>query len=152
MAKKQTKAQKITDLHTAYQKIRAGQPIKREGRKDGSTSTKPIFDGLPDKVESDVLAEVLSWLRAKNVFADRNNTGSGQIGTSGFYHYGIKDGGDIIGLLPSGQHFELEIKRGRGGTWSKGQQKRCIEIRENNGLYFLIHSVQEIEYYFRDLI
>jgi len=26
------------------------------------------------------------------------------------------------------------------------------KIRENNGLYFVVHGVEELEYYFKDLI
>jgi hypothetical protein len=61
------------------------------------------------------------------------------------YRYGIKDAGDIIGLLPSGRHLEIECKRGRGGSWSLGQQHRCKIIRENNGVYMLVHGLPELE-------
>jgi hypothetical protein len=121
--------------------------------KDGSVMTKPIFNDMPDILESKVLEDCLAWLKSNRIFADRNNVGEGQLGCSdAYYRFGIKNGGDIIGCLPNGRHFEIECKRGRGGKWSKGQQERCVELRENNGLYFLVHGTEELEYYFRDLI
>lgn len=94
----------------------------------------------------------MKWLRKHGIMCNRNNTGAGQMGTSGFYSYGIKNGGDIIGLLPTGQHFEIEVKRGKGGRLSKGQQKRMQDIRANNGLYFVVHGLSELEHYFEGLI
>jgi hypothetical protein len=68
------------------------------------------------------------------------------------YRYGIKDAGDIIGCLPDGRHYELELKRGKGGSWSKDQQKRCDKVRASNGVYLLIHGVPELETMFLPLI
>lgn len=148
--KRQTVAQKKADLAVAIRQIRDGTPVKRETRRDGSLLTSPIIP-VPDKVEADVLSECLTWFKRKNILCDRNNTGSGTLGASGFYHYGIKNGGDIIGVLPNGIHFEVECKRGKGGSWSAGQQKRCQDIVSNNGLYFIVHGVEELEIYFRGL-
>jgi len=145
--KRQSKAQKFNDLANAVNQINAGDKVKRIGRKDGSIGTKPVVP-CPDLPESDVLKGCLSWLRKHRVFCNRNNVGAGTMGASGFYSYGIKNGGDIIGLLPTGQHFEIECKAGYGGTLSKGQRKRMKDIRDNRGLYFVVHGVPELEYYF----
>ncbi|MBE3140129.1 MAG: hypothetical protein IMZ53_06060 [Thermoplasmata archaeon] len=148
--KKQTKAQKIADQYTAFKCMQNNEPIKRSTARDGSIATHPIFD-VPDKPESKVLEECQAWLKSVGILAWRNNTGSGTLGSSGFYHYGITDGGDITGLLPDGKHFEIECKKGKGGRWTVGQQTRCLEVRENKGLYFLVHGVEELEYYFKGL-
>jgi hypothetical protein len=150
--KKQTVVEKCRDIFTVFKKIRNGEPVKREGTKDGSIPTKPIFDNLPNILESEVLKECLVWFKRNNILAWRNNTGSGTLGMSGFYHYGITDGGDIIGMLPNGIHFEIETKAGKGGRWTVGQQIRSIEIKENHGHYFLVHGLEELEYYFKGLI
>ena len=147
MAKKQTRAQKFNDLFNAFHQINAGEKVKRIGRKDGSIGTKPVVP-CPYLPESDVLQMCLIWLRNHRVFCSRNNVGAGTMGTSGFYSYGIKNGGDIIGLLPTGQHFEIECKAGDGSTLSAGQQKRMRNIRDNRGLYFVVHGVPELEFYF----
>jgi len=125
---------------------------KPQGRKDGSVGTKPTV--LCDDVKEDVvLDEVTSWLGKHRILYDRNNTGSGDLrGDGRMFRYGIKDGGDIMGCLPNGIHFELELKRGRGGTWSDGQQKRCAKVRTNKGVYLLIHGVPELETMFLPLL
>ena len=50
-----------------------------------------------------------------------------------------------MGCLPNGRHFEVEVKRGRGGSLSSGQQKRKRKIMSNNGVYLIVHSVEELE-------
>ncbi len=149
--KPRTKADKIDDCFTAFECIRDGKPVKRSGAKDGSIATKSVVP-VPDLLESQVMVLCKNWLKQHRIMCNRNNTGTGQIGISGVYSYGIKDGGDLIGLLPSGTHFEIELKRGRGGRLSKGQQKRMQDVRANNGLYFVVHGVEELIYYFKGLV
>lgn len=147
--KRQTKKQKFNDLANAVHQIRAGEPVKRIGRKDGSIGTKPVVP-CPDVPESMVKAECISWLRKHHIMCNGHGCGSGQIGmTDKYYTYGIKDSGDIHGILRdrNGQHFELECKQGRGGTLSAGQRKRMKNVRDNNALYFVIHGVPELEFY-----
>jgi hypothetical protein len=151
MPKKYTKAHKLRDLFTAFKCIQEGRKVKRETNKDGSIPTHPIFDGLPEKPESEVLADCMAWLKQHNILVWRNNTGSGTLGVSGYYRYGITDGGDLIGLLPSGIHIEIEVKKSSGGRWSAGQMARKVEIELNNGVYLLVHSTEELKYYFNDL-
>lgn len=152
MTKRRTKADKIEDQYTAFKCAQGDKPYKRSGAKDGSIATHSVVPVDPDLLESCVLVDCLRWLRERHILCNRNNTGAGQMGTSGFYSYGIKNGGDIIGLLPTGQHFEIEVKRGRGGRLSKGQQKRMRDVRTNNGLYFVVHGREELEHYFEGLI
>jgi hypothetical protein len=152
MTKRRTKAQKIGDCFDAFKCIKEGRKVKRSGAKDGSIATHPVVP-VPELSERDVLAECKKWLDAHHIPCDRNNVGAGQMGTSGFHSYGIKNGGDIIGWLPrSGIHFEIECKKGKGGRLSKGQQERQIKCEETCALYFVIHGVPELEYYFGDLI
>ncbi len=149
--KKRTKFQKCNDLFDAFKAIREGKKVKRSGTKDGSIATHPTVPVL-DLTEAQVLKDCLQWLKAKGILCNRNNVGSGQIGESGYYSYGIKNAGDIVGLLPSGKHFEIEAKHGKGGRLSLGQQKRMKDIRKNNGIYLVIHGVQELQYYFTEYI
>lgn len=144
--KRRTRARKFVDYADAVKAINEGKKVKRSGTKDGSIATHPVVP-VSDDPEVYVLNSCLHWLRANNILCDRNNVGAGQIGESGYYSYGIKDAGDITGLLRNGIHFEVECKRGKGGRLSVGQQKRMRLIRENNGLYFVVHSIEELEYY-----
>lgn len=114
----------------------------KQKRKDGSVKTVPVLK--TDQSEHQVLAECMSWLRRRNIIADRNNVGMFETG-SGPRRFGIKDAGDIIGLLPSGKHLEIECKRGSGGRLSVEQQKRQQRIIESRGIYLVIHSVAELE-------
>jgi hypothetical protein len=125
---------------------------KPQGRKDGSVGTKPTVP-CADVKEDVVLDGVSTWLGMHRILYDRNNTGSGDLrGDGRTFRYGIKDAGDIIGCLPNGKHFELELKRGRGGSWSLGQQQRCDKVKLNNGVYLLIHGVPELETMFLPLL
>ncbi len=150
--KKRTKAEKFADYADAVQAIRKGEPPRRHGAKDGSIPTHPVIKVRTEFLESTILLACLGWLRKHNILCNRNNVGAGQMGESGYYSYGIRDAGDIVGLLPNGIHFEIEVKRGKGGRLSKGQQKRMYDIRHNGGIYLVVHGCEELVYYFKDLI
>ena len=148
--KKQTKLQKFNDLANAFHQIRAGEKVKRIGRKDGSIGTKPVVP-CPDLPEKEVLKQCLDWLRKRGVFCSRHDVGGGYLGDGSAYAtYGIVSAGDIIGMLKhrNGQHFEIETKAGTGGSLNKLQRKRMIQVRENRGLYFVVHGLPELEYYY----
>ena len=147
--KKQTKAQKFADLANVIKQINAGEPVKRIGRKDGSIGTKPVVP-CPVLPEKEVLVECMQWLRLRCIFHNRHDAGAGDIAGYGYATYGIKGSGDIHGMLKhrGGQHFELECKAGKGGTLSAGQRKRMHQVRDNGGLYFVVHGIPELEYYY----
>lgn len=125
---------------------RTGKPPVKV-RKDESIATKPIVP-CPDIPEKDVVKACMKWLVRHRIFANRHDVGGGYLGAGTAYAtYGIQGAGDIIGLLPDGTHFELEIKRGRGGNLSKKQRKRMKDIRDNSGIYLVIHGIPELEHY-----
>ena len=145
--KKRTKAQKIKDCFDAFKCIKENRKVKREGTKDGSIATHPVVP-VPDELEAVVLKDCLKWLKAHGIFANRHDSGSFQNNSGQWGTYGIKNSGDIHGLTKQGIHFELECKRGKGGRLSLGQQERMRDVRDNNGIYFVIHGVQELEHYY----
>jgi len=146
--KRQTKLQKCNDLGNAVIQIRNGQKVRRIGARDGSIPTHPVVLVDPDKLEEDVLAECLEWLKKHHVMHNRHDCGGGNFG-SGYATYGILGSGDIHGVLRKhdGKHFEIECKKGKGGRLSKAQQKRKRDVEYNNGLYFVVHGVDELNYY-----
>ena len=149
--KKQTKKQKFADIAHVFRQVRAGEPVKRIGRKDGSIGTKPVVPVRCPYPEKDVLHDCLVWLRKHGVFCNRHDVGGGYLGTGTAYAtYGIVGAGDIVGVLKhrGGQHFEIECKAGKGGTLNKLQRKRMHQVRDNGGLYFVVHGVPELEYYY----
>ena len=140
---------KADGIFGVYQAEKSGKRFK-SGAKDGSIPTHPVVpcDDLP---EAEVLKQCLKWLRSKRgVLADRLNVGAGHLeGTERFHTYGIPGAGDIIGSLPNGRHFEIECKAGKGGRLSKKQQKRREKVLASNGIYVTVHSVNELEYYWK---
>ena len=146
--KHQTKQERCRDLFDTYRCIKKGVPIRRSMAKDSSIPTHPVVPVDPDKQESCVLAECLDWLRRHHIFCNRHDCGAGDFGF-GYATYGIKNAGDIIGILYNGIHFEIETKAGKGGRLSKGQQKRMRDVRNCHAYYFVVHGVEELEYYFK---
>jgi hypothetical protein len=141
-----SKKDKLAEAHTLYTAAKKGRPPKR-GAKDGSIPTRAVVP-CPDLPEREVLKQCLAWLRARRVFCDRHDCGSGP----GHARYGIKGAGDIIGILDKGRHFEVETKKGKGGRLSMDQQKRKWNIFLAGADYFIVHGIPEMEYYFKGLI
>ncbi len=149
--KQRTRVQKYKDYFDVFKCLKEGRKVKREGAKDGSIVTIPTVL-VPDILESQVLKQCLAWLKARGIFANRHDAGTFQNSRGQWATYGIKNAGDIIGILEDGQHFEVECKRGRGGRLSLGQQQRKHDVEANNGVYMVIHGQPELEFYFKHLI
>lgn len=113
-------------------------------QKNRSRPTKPTIP-CEDVLEKVVLSDCMGWLKKRRIVCDRNNVGMFTVPGSGMCRFGIKFGGDIMGCLPNGRHYEVECKRGRGGTLSVGQQGRRKKVLMNNGVYLVVHSVEELE-------
>lgn len=153
MKRRQTKLQKYNDFANAVGQIRRGEPVKRIGAKDGSIRTHAVVPVDPKKLEHEVLADCLAWLKKHHVFCNRHDSGSFQNERGQWATYGILGSGDIHGVIGSfGTCFEIECKRGSGGRLSSGQQKRMKNLHRNSALYFIVHGVSELAHYFKDLI
>lgn len=145
--KKETRAQKYNDYADVIKALQEGRHPKRSSRRDRSIATHPVVPVQQNLHEKYVLIKCMSWLRKQRLVCNRNNVGRGRMGPSGIYAYGIKDAGDIIGLLRNGRHFEVEAKRSSGGRLSYGQQQRMRKVTESNGLYFVVHGAAELAYF-----
>lgn len=150
--KHRTNKQKFADLADVYKCVKEGTKVKRQGTKDGSIATHPVVDIVFPKSEKIILSMCLEWLKHHHIFCKRSNVGAGEFGSSGYRVYGIVGSADITGLLPNGIRLEIECKAGKGGRLSKVQQKWMQNIRDNNGLYFVCHGVEELEYYMKGLV
>jgi len=144
-----TKKQKLTDTYTAYTAAKTGTRPKRQA-KDGSISTHPVVavPPLPELGKGGVQDLCHKWLKAHRIFCNTHTCG----GEPGQAIYGIKFAGDEIGILPSGIHFEIEYKKGKGGRLSAGQQERMADVRATGGLYYVVHGVEELVHYLGDLV
>jgi len=152
LVKKQTVAQKKRDLFDVYKCIKEGRTVKRSIAKDGSIPTHPVVEVTRDLLESAVLKGCLACLKTRCIMANRHDAGTFQNERGQWGTYGIKGAGDIIGILPGGRHFEVEVKKSDGGRLSADQQKRMAKVRETNGVYFVVHGIKELEFYMEGLI
>ncbi len=147
--KRQTKADKFRDLANAVNQINNGEKVRRIGAKDGSIATHSVVAVDPTKPEKAVLAECLSWLQRQHMMRNRHDAGTFQNNRGQWAAYGIRGSGDIHGMLRhhGGKHFEIECKRGKGGQLSKDQQIRKRDVEYNDGLYFVVHGINELIFY-----
>ena len=151
--KHQTRKQQYNDLANAIGQIRRGEPVKRIGAKDGSIRTHAVMSVDETKLEADVKSDCLEWLRKHHVFCNPHGCGSFINEHGQRRMYGIKSAGDIHGMIGEyGTHLEIECKRGSGGILSVGQQKRQRDVNRANGIYYVVHGVEELEYYMKEWI
>lgn len=135
-----TKHQQYEEAYEAYRAAKTGaRPTLARPK---PIQTKPTVL-VPPRSEAEVLAGCLKWFRARRVFCDRHDCGAGDLG-HGYARYGIEGAGDIIGILPGGQHFEIECKAGDGGRLSVAQQKRMYDVAAAGGVYLVVHGVAEL--------
>jgi hypothetical protein len=134
--------------------IREGKPVKRIGTKDGSIRTHAVVPVDPKKLEHEVLADCLSWLKKHHVFCNRHDAGTFQNERGQWGTYGIIGSGDIHGMLKHawGKHFEIECKRGSGGRLDVGQQRRMKQVHANDSLYFVVHGREELAHFMGDYV
>ena len=144
-----TKKQKLDNCYEAYHHAKHGTRPTRKAR-DGSIPTHPVVPvpELPELGMDGVQDECCKWLMAHRIFHSTHACGDGP----GHAIYGIRDSGDIHGILPSGIHFEVECKRGKGGRQSAGQQKRMADVRATNGVYLVCHGMAELEFLMKGLV
>ena len=149
MVKRQSKADKFRDLANAVNQINNDEKVRRIGAKDGSIATHPVVPVDPTTLEAEVLRDCLVWLSNHYVMHNRHDAGTFQNNRGQYGTYGILRSGDIHGMLRhhGGKHFEIETKRGKGGRLSKAQQKRKMDVEYNNGLYFVVHGINELIFY-----
>ena len=151
--KRRTKALQYADIADAVKCINEGKKVKRSTYKDGSIPTRPVVPVDETKLERDVKADCLKWLKKHRVFCNPHGCGSFLNERGQRRMYGIKNSGDIHGMVGEyGTHFEIECKRGSGGRLSSGQQERQFDVQRAYGYYFVVHGVEELKQYMEHLI
>lgn len=85
----------------------------------------------------------LRWLKDHNIYAYRQNTGVAWFGDRPV-RYGTPGASDITGLMPDGRRLDIECKSARG-TQSNLQIQFEQNIKQNNGIYLLVRSVDDLE-------
>lgn len=94
-----------------------------------------------------ILAQVLEYLKARGVYAWRNNTGAVRLeGRSGsrFVRYGMKGSADILGVLDDGRFLAIECKAPAGRVTP---EQSCFlgEIRARGGVAIVARCAEDVE-------
>lgn len=110
----------------------------------------------PPVSEAVVLKACLDYLtKVRRVRAWRQNSGTAQYAAHAVPAYGgevirprrvafgLRGAADITGILPDGRRLEVECKR-PGGRQEPHQKKFQAMIEENNGVYILARSADEL--------
>ncbi len=93
--------------------------------------------------ETEVLQSCLSFLEIQGIYAWRNNTGAVKNGKR-FIRFGYPGSSDILGICPDGRFLAIECKNGKGGKTSDLQIDFQNQITSNNGLAFIVSSVDDL--------
>jgi len=104
-------------------------------------------------LEKQIQRAILDFLRVNKICCwKNNNTGIYKKATNSYIPSPIHGVADIIGLIPhqNGRFIAIEVKR------PNGKQTDCQKIfeemiKENNGIYILTHSVDELEKQLKEL-
>ena len=94
--------------------------------------------------ENDLLKQILEYLGLKQYFCFRNNTGAFRNSRGGFYRFGFKGSGDILGLTPAGRFFSIEVKL-KGKYPSPEQKDFMLTIVKNGGIAFVAYCLEDVE-------
>jgi hypothetical protein len=74
----------------------------------------------------------------------RRNTGVGlTLDASRIIAFGLPGAADLEGILPGGQHLEIEVKSARGRQTDQ-QRKFQVAVESAGGLYILARSIAEV--------
>jgi hypothetical protein len=89
------------------------------------------------------MKRVLLRLSSERIFCYANNTGSIK-GDGRYQKYGFIGSPDILGIMPDGRYLGIEIKTGNA-VQNKNQKKFEAKIKNNNGIYWIIRSLGELD-------
>lgn len=95
------------------------------------------------KDEATVLQECLSYLKAMNIYAWRQNTGCAKVGKR-FIRFSQKGVSDILGITKDGRFLAVECKREKGGILSDDQKTFLFNITKNGGVAIVVNSLESL--------
>jgi hypothetical protein len=94
--------------------------------------------------ENRVKAEVIKYLKLRQIKAWSNPSGTVQIRSGKFMSFGLKGSSDILGLLPGGRFLAIECKSERGRL-SPEQRDFLADIAALGGLAIIAGSYKDID-------
>ena len=111
-------------------KIVGGNPNSRQSRTDPKDTEAEIKREV--KLKAQILGIKLWNQQAGKVWAGPHPV-----------HLAPQGAADLTGILPDGRRLEVECKRRHGGIQSDKQKEWEQFIKENRGIYLLVHSGEE---------
>ena len=96
--------------------------------------------------ETELVKAALNYLKARGIFAWRNNTGAVQATYKGkvrYTRFGMPGLPDILGCLPGGQLLAAEAKIGRGEL-SLAQDAVLNELHRVGACTIVFYSLEEL--------
>ncbi len=94
------------------------------------------------RLERDVLRACLDYLKARNIFAWRVNTGAMRRGKR-YVRFGFPGVSDIIGILPGGRFLAVECKSSTGKL-SLDQDAFLTAVQLSGGVALWVRSAAEL--------
>lgn len=91
--------------------------------------------------EKDIQHAIFQFLRIKNVFCWRNNTGSVKMDDR-FVSFGMKGSSDLF-ALHKGMFYAIEVKAPKG-VQSPAQKQFQSDVEVSGGVYVLARSVDDV--------
>src|SRR3990167_6629608 len=93
-------------------------------------------------LEGSLQRTIIEYLRLRRIFHYRQNTGAFKTERGGFYRFGVSGAPDIV-VVVNGRYIGLEVKMGRNKQ-SIAQKKFQQELEQAGGLYWLVHSLEDV--------
>jgi len=94
-----------------------------------------------------VLGAIMDYLKARQIYAWRNNSGAVKVGTpeaSRYVRYGRKGSSDILGILDDGRFLAIEVKSAKGKATPE-QVEFLADITKRGGVAFVARSIEDID-------
>jgi hypothetical protein len=99
--------------------------------------------------DGQVKAEVLKYLKLRQIKAWSNPSGAVRIRPRKFMSFGLKGSSDILGLLPGGRFLAIECKA-KGGRLSPEQREFLSDIKALGGMAVVAKSWTDIDQALRE--
>lgn len=97
---------------------------------------------MPKPTEKQLQSAILDYLTMRHFLVWRNNSGTVMTDTNRRIKLGKAGSPDIVGMTKSGQWLGIEVK-GEKGRQRDSQKEFELEVKQNKGVYLLVHSWDE---------